>query len=104
VFPEWQQSFAAFWKDMGATYKPGLTLDRRDNNGDYTPENCQWVTPAVQAGNKRNSLPVDITMAHKMTGVSKSTLTYRWNRNLSMTSSTPDPSRASWSEVLRARS
>ena len=30
-------------------YKEGLTIDRKENDGNYTPENCQWIT------NKENS-------------------------------------------------
>jgi len=102
VCTRWDQSFEAFWEDMGPTYQPGLTLDRKDNNGDYTPENCRWVSYKVQAGNRRGSLPVDMGAAAQLTGISRSTLLYRWHRNLSMTSSMPDPERASWCAVLRA--
>jgi len=101
VCPEWDASFAAFWRDMGPAYQSGLTLDRKDNDGDYTPKNCRWTSHTVQAGNRRGALSVDLTKAHNLTGVPKSTLLYRWHRNLSMTSATLDPTRASWSEVLR---
>lgn len=104
VCEAWDRSFAAFWADMGATFRLGLTLDRMDNDGPYSPENCRWVTPKVQAGNRRGALPVDMVEAVRLTGVPRSTLQYRWHRNLSMTSSMPDPDRASWSEVMRGRS
>ena len=104
VCPQWDQSFETFWADMGATYTPGLTLDRTDNSGNYTPENCRWVTYKVQAGNRRGSLPVDMLKAQAITGIPRSTLLYRWHRNLSMTSSTPDPERASWFSVMRGLS
>jgi hypothetical protein len=59
VCTRWAQSFEAFWADMGPTYLPGLTLGRKDNNGDYTPENCRWETPRQQANNTRNTIWLD---------------------------------------------
>ena len=56
VCAQWKDSFVAFreWAESSG-YKPGLELDRRDNNKDYTPDNCQWSDRFTQANNRRNS-------------------------------------------------
>lgn len=36
-------------------YRPGLTIDRENPNGDYCPENCRWITIQEQQRNRRNS-------------------------------------------------
>ena len=53
VCDRWQNSFEAFLQDMGSTFDPILQLDRIDNDGDYSPENCHWVTCKENANNKK---------------------------------------------------
>ena len=36
-------------------YKEGLTIDRVDNNGNYKPDNCRWITSAENGRNNRNA-------------------------------------------------
>jgi hypothetical protein len=54
VSDEWLASFSNFYADMGPRPE-GLTLERKEVNGNYCKENCMWDTPAEQAYNQRGN-------------------------------------------------
>lgn len=52
--PEWER-FESFYEwAMANGYNDNLQIDRIDNNGDYCPENCRFVTPSQNMCNRRN--------------------------------------------------
>ncbi len=61
VCSEWLGSFVTFkeWAIENG-YTNHLTIDRIDVNGDYTPENCRWITIQEQCLNRRNNHYVTI--------------------------------------------
>lgn len=70
--------------DMGDRPSNKHSLDRIDNNGDYTPENCRWATMSEQNANRRNSVKVEINGVNKSikewadeAGVNYSTMQHR---------------------------
>jgi hypothetical protein len=89
-------SFAIFIADMGHRPSPDHSIDRRDNNGNYAPDNCRWATDKEQARNTRatkrlthNNETLTIQEWSERTGIGYSTIKNRirlgWDTNRVLT-------------------
>jgi len=87
---EWKDylNFKKWSEESG--YKDGLTLERIDNNGNYSSENCRWATMYEQAQNRRSNrnityknLTFSVSKWEKVLGVKRglisSRIKYGWN-------------------------
>lgn len=52
VCDEWDKDFMKFYNDMAPSYFEGAELDRINNNDDYKPSNCRWVTHKENSNNR----------------------------------------------------
>lgn len=53
VCPEWQESFENFYRGMGPRPSKNHSVERKDNDGDYSSQNCVWATAKQQGRNTR---------------------------------------------------
>lgn len=60
ICDEWKNDFVAFrdWS-MENGYADNLSIDRIDNDGNYTPNNCRWVDKKTQQRNRKNNVYVE---------------------------------------------
>jgi len=56
VCKEWIDDFMNFYNwSMANGYRDDLTIDRVDNDGNYEPDNCRWITNKEQSRNRRSN-------------------------------------------------
>lgn len=87
ICKRWQK-FENFFEDMAPTWRPGLTLDRAENDADYSPENCRWTTYKIQMRNRRLRRvvdtpkwgPIPLWLAAERSGIRYGTLHSRLRR------------------------
>lgn len=87
VCKEWIDDFSAFQKwALANGYKEGLTIDRKDNDKGYSPDNCRWTDRKIQGNNKRNCRYITYKGQRKtvaewsdIRGIPHDTLLYRLN-------------------------
>jgi hypothetical protein len=88
VCDEWKNSYErfSFWaKNNG--YEDHLSIDRIDNNGNYCPENCRWVTNKQNSRNRECNIIVEykgnsitLSEASELTNIKYETLRVRYHK------------------------
>lgn len=76
-----RDGFIQFLADMGSSPSPMSSIDRINNNQNYSPRNCRWATITEQVRNRRNTVKYnDIPLAEwaAMIGIKPHTLACRW--------------------------
>ena len=92
ICEEWNNNFLSFYEwaiNNGYDEKAErgkYTIDRIDNNGDYSPQNCRFVDMSVQCNNKRNVVHVEyngelktLKECSELTGIKSETLRRRYH-------------------------
>lgn len=81
VCEEWQQFEPFLHWALNNGYQKGLDLDRKDNDGNYEPSNCRWITRRQNINNRRNTIMIDVegeslpdTVWAERTGVDRAVL------------------------------
>lgn len=102
VCERWQgeNGFANFLSDMGPRPSKSHTIDRKDNDGPYSPDNCRWATRHQQSRNRRDNRFIEFNGERmclndwaKKTGLWRLTISLRLKRGWSIERALTTPSR-----------
>lgn len=111
ICEEWEKDFQKFYNwAMGNGYEENLTIDRIDVNGNYEPDNCQWVTMKEQANNttrnriiKYNGESKTLKQWAEILGFDESVLRNRLNRGWSVERAIETPKMIQKAHIRRVR-
>jgi len=99
--PEYN-SWSGMKHHMGPKPDPSYSLDRKDNNGDYEPDNCHWASRAEQAQNTRQNRnltlgaeTLPLTVWARRLGIERSSLRERLAKGMSVAEALTCPARRS---------
>lgn len=81
VCDEWKNDFMSFYNWAKNKWSYGLNIDRIDNDGNYEPNNCRFVTPSQSAHNQRLLRSVN-TSGYR--GVSRHKKNKKWVANIGL--------------------
>lgn len=92
VCDEWKDNSKAFFDwALSSGYSKDLTLDRIDNDGNYSPDNCKWSTAKEQMNNRSNNRLITyygkthtLTEWSRIKGISPATIYNRLNAGWSI--------------------
>ena len=102
ICDEWLNDFDTFYEwSIKNGYQDGLSIDRIDVDGDYSPDNCKWVTQKEQASNTtrnrryeyKGELLTISELAEKY-NINRNTLNYRLNVGWEITKAIETPTTA----------
>lgn len=106
VCDEWKsyEKFAEWARSNG--YEDGLSIERKDVNGNYCPENCEWITLGKQARNRRttkwveyNGERMSLAQAAELAGLPYKQVHFRIKKGWSVEKALSTPMRRGKSEL-----
>lgn len=100
VCDRWLHSFQDFFSDMGLRPTSDHSIDRVDNDGNYSPENCRWATRAEQQANRRvtrkvvvDGKEIPVSILEKEAGLARGVLSARLDMGWSLDRALSEPGR-----------